>query len=474
MVIYNDAAGWPEIADGEGPSLILCDLEADNSQPENWGFSTTNTNVISGGSGNLIYATPGAPNDACSSTPYIFFENVLDDVDEGDITGNFRLSLANTGDMDTASVTLNIVGGSATDGTDYVLNSSLVTFSSDGNGGVSDGEFSISLLDDLDVEGSETIILNLINADGAVIGATGNMVITIVDNDGINPDVYPLLEIQDVTTTDDQGIVDSIAVTGELRGIVYGVNLLPGGLLFTIVDKNDNDDGIAVFSSGTDYDYSVTEGDEVSVIGTIGQSRGLQQIEADSVILLSSGNALFGPEFTTELDESTESKLIRINNLTIVSVENGTDGDNYTVSDGTNEYIMRIDADTELFGTTLPSNFDAIGIGGQFSSSTTAPFDDGYQFLPRYTDDILDLVNTIDPTLANDIQIMPNPVRDELFIKSDLNIDQVLIHNNLGQLVNSFNSIANQSIDVSDYTNGVYQVSFIIKDRTWTTLFIKQ
>ncbi len=474
MVIYNDAAGWPEIADGEGPSLSLCDLEADNGQPASWGFSTTNTNVISGGSGNFIYATPGAANDACPTSPYIFFENGLEDVSEGDIMATFRMSLANTGDMDTASVSLNIVGGTATNGTDYVLNNTVVTFGSDDIGGVSEGTFSISLLDDTDVEGSETIILNLSDANGATIGSTGNLVITIVDNDGIDPDFYPLLEIQDVSTVDDQGVVDSNFVTCELRGIVYGINLSPGGLLFTIVDKNDNDDGIGVFAGGTNYGYTVNEGDEVSVIGTIGQFRGLQQIVADSVFLLSSGNPLFDPEFTTNLGEEEESKLIRINNLSIVSVVTGATGDNYTVTDGTNEYVMRIDADTDLFGTTLPTNFDAIGIGGQFNPTVTAPFDAGYQFLPRYLSDILDLVNTNDPTLANDISIMPNPVTDQLFIKSDLNIDQVLIHNNLGQLVNTFNSISNQTIDVSDYTNGIYQVSFIVADRAWTTMFVKQ
>ena len=472
MVIYQDAAGWPEIADGEGPSLSLCDLESDNSQSASWGFSTTNTNVISGGSGNFIYATPGAANDACSTTPYIFFENGLEDVSEGTPMPIFRLSLANTGAMDTATVMLNIIGGSAIDGTDYVLNNTLVTFGSNGVGGVSEGEFSLSILDDILVEGSETIILKLSDANGAVIASVGELVITIVDNDGIDPDFYPLLEIQDVSTVDSIGVVDSVDVTCELRGIVYGVNLRSGGLEFTIIDKTDNDDGIGVFSGSTDFGYTVAEGDEVSVIGTVGQFRGLQQITADSVILLSQNNSLFAPEFTTRLDEDEESKLIRINNLTIVSVATGATGDNYTVTDGTNEYTMRIDAENELFGTTLPTNFDAIGLGGQFDSDE--PFDEGYQFLPRYAADILTLVNTNDPTLANDIRIMPNPVTDQLFIKSDLNIDQVLIHNNLGQLVNTFNRTSIQTIDVSNYANGVYQVSFIVADRSWTTLFVKQ
>ena len=216
------------------------------------------------------------------------------------------------------------------------------------------------------------------------------------------------------------------------------------------------------------------EGDEVSVIGEIGQFRGLQQIVADSVFLLSTGNPLFGPEFTTSLGESEESKLIRINNLSVVSVVNTGTGDNYTLTDGPNEYVMRIDADTELFGTTLPSNFDAIGIGGQFNPSTNAPFDAGYQFLPRFFSDIIDLVNTNDPSLANDILMMPNPVKNQLFIKSDLVIDQILIHNNLGQLISSIKSGSNQSIDVSNYTNGIYQITFVVEDRSWTTMFVKQ
>jgi len=31
-----------------------------------------------------------------------------------------------------------------------------------------------------------------------------------------------------------------------------------------------------------------------------------------------------------------------------------------------------------------------------------------------------------------------------------------------------------ESIDVSNYINGVYQISFIVENRTWTTMFVKQ
>ncbi|MEM8909683.1 MAG: lamin tail domain-containing protein, partial [Bacteroidota bacterium] len=105
-VTYDDDAPWAEIADGEGPSLILCDLDADNDVAENWGFSTNNTGIVSGGSGNLIYASPGAPNGPCASNPHLFFENGLEDVDEGDLSVDIRLLLANVGNNDTVDVEL--------------------------------------------------------------------------------------------------------------------------------------------------------------------------------------------------------------------------------------------------------------------------------------------------------------------------------------------------------------------------------
>lgn len=475
FVPYNDNDPWAEIADGEGPSLILCDPETDNSIAENWGFSTNNTGVVSGGSGNLIYASPGAANVACPTAPHIFFENGLDDVDEGAMSIDIRLSLANTGINDTADVELMIMSSStATDGFDFTLSSNIVSFSPDEPGGVSEGVFTIFILDDPDIEGSETIVLTLKNpTNGAVIASTGDMVITIVDNDGVSPNQYPLYEIQDVTTNDMDVVPDSIGVACELRGIVYGVNLNPGGLEFFIVDKNDNDDGIGVFDFN-DFGYTVQEGDEVAVLGTINQFNGLTQIRADSVILLTEDNPLFDPEFVTGLDEDTESKLVRINNLTVVTqTPTGTSGINYEVTDGTNTYTMRVDADTDLFGTILPANFDAIGIGSQFDDSDV-PLDEGYQFLPRYTADILELVNTEDLKLASEIEFYPNPTTDRLVVESEIQLAEIQISNILGQQVKTWNNVGlNQTLDVSQLGEGMYLITFKTKDAQWTTSFVK-
>mgnify|MGYP001798990964 CR=1 FL=1 len=75
---------------------------------------------------------------------------------------------------------------------------------------------------------------------------------------------------------------------------------------------DDANDGIAVFNGSNDFGYTVTEGDEVTVRGTISQFNGLTQINADTVFMNSMDNSLFDPTEVAVLDESTESQLIRL------------------------------------------------------------------------------------------------------------------------------------------------------------------
>lgn len=67
-VTYNDDEPWPEDADGDGAFLILDDLNADNSLPENWGTANIlNSNNFELGQNLRIY-----PNPVAST---IFIEN---------------------------------------------------------------------------------------------------------------------------------------------------------------------------------------------------------------------------------------------------------------------------------------------------------------------------------------------------------------------------------------------------------------
>lgn len=192
----------------------------------------------------------------------------------------------------------------------------------------------------------------------------------------------------------------------------------------------------------------------------------------DSVVLLSQGNALFDPEFVTELDEDTESKLIRINNLSVVSSMDAA-GTNYIVTNGSDEFLMRIDGDVDIFGTTLPATFDAIGIGGQ-RTEVDGPFDTDYQFLPRYMADILGPVSTINPELEKDIRFFPNPTSDFLTLDLSIDLDQLQITNTLGQVIKTVaKPRQNERVDVSSLPSGYYHLTFSNDSGQWTGTFVK-
>jgi hypothetical protein len=86
--------------------------------------------------------------------------------------------------------------------------------------------------------------------------------------------------------------------------------------------------------------------------------------------------------------------MIQLKCIEIVDLADWTNeepGFTLTVTDGTNEYDLRIDADADIFGTDAPGGvFSVSGIGGQFDSSS--PYDEGYQIQPRYLADMTDFV----------------------------------------------------------------------------------
>lgn len=201
---------------------------------------------------------------------------------------------------------------------------------------------------------------------------------------------YPVYTIAKVTTNNADGVADSLDVPCQLQGIVYGINIrgAGNGLQFTIIDAENN--GIGVFSSTKDFGYTVAEGDEVIVRGMIDQFNGLTQIIPDTLWRVSQNNTLVAPTVVTTLDESTESQLVLIENVSLVDPNdwsNSGTGFNVDITNGMDTFLMRIDADTDIFGLDAPSGtFDITGIGGQFDFST--PLDGGYQILPRSIQDI--------------------------------------------------------------------------------------
>ncbi len=295
----------------------------------------------------------------------------------------------------------------------------------------------------------------------------------------LNAQTYPLYDIGAVTTLDSNGEPDSINVHCELRGIVYGVNLRPNGLQFTIIDPNNADDGISALVGNGNWGYTVNEGDEVACQGEISHFNGLAQMFLDSVYLVSTGNALHDPEVITgPINESTESKLIKIFNLTWTSPGQWSpsgSGFNINATDGTTTYQIRIDNDVDLFNMSIPDEpFNITAIGSQYD--TNGPFNSGYQMLPRYSADIEDYVPPVSTDEINlvEVQMYPNPASDVLFVTSEVVLDKISVHNLLGQKVMDITPSSNNThVSVKELPAGLFIMTFEKDGHTWSEEWLK-
>jgi phosphatidylserine/phosphatidylglycerophosphate/cardiolipin synthase-like enzyme len=140
--------------------------------------------------------------------------------------------------------------------------------------------------------------------------------------------------------------------------------------------------------------------------------------------------------------EEHESKLIRINNVTINATGNFASGTNYNITDPTGSITqgLRIDNDVNsIIGQPIPTAaIDIIGILGQYDPSV--PHSTGYQLMPRYFDDLLydNSPLILNPVIASNITpnsftVYFNTARNgdsqvKYGLTPDLELDSVIIN----------------------------------------------
>ncbi|MDI1235704.1 MAG: Calx-beta domain-containing protein [bacterium] len=250
----------------------------------------------------------------------------------------------------------------------------------------------VPILNDNLHESTETGLFILTPFLNAKAGKPDTLRLFILDDDIVE---YPINKVTTYKVA--TGIADSINTKCKLRGLVYGVNLqptgTPNGFLFTLIDGTG---GIQVINSTGNKGYTVAEGDSIYVIGTIGQAGGMVQLQSiDSLIKLASGRTLKKTTVVNTFDESTESKLIRLN---VVKLANPSQWPSNSMAantvakvklvNQTDSFTLYIDSETDIDGTPAPIGFiNVIGLGGQ--SDATSPFTSNYHIAPRRLSDIL-------------------------------------------------------------------------------------
>jgi hypothetical protein len=271
-------------------------------------------------------------------------------------------------------------------------------------------------------------------------------------------DPYPGRSILTVTSTNQDGVPDSLGINCKLSGIVYGINQRPTGLQFTIIDEQNN--GIALYNGSGDLGYTVKEGDLIEVKGKIAQFRGLTQLELFEVKKLSENNTLVSPKQVTIFEEVDESSLIMVSNLSFVNPSQWTgsgSGFNVTMTNGSSEFTIRIDNDVDLYSKPIPANgpFQVVGLLGQFVPQQTPPYSGGYQLLPRYMMDFISSSNTEENhSSIFELNISPNPANDRFRINSEKKIESVKIYDSKGKLVQE--NLGQNVIEIFQLLPGIY------------------
>ncbi len=218
----------------------------------------------------------------------------------------------------------------------------------------------------------------------------------------------------------------------------------------------DTTGGVNIFGSGLgNTDFNV--GDQYQVIGVVGMYNGKTEVLIDSLSQLTYLSTVGEPEpmvlSIAEImsdPESYEGMLVRIQH--VYNTGNGdawpAEGSNANVEisdDSTNTFTMRIDKDTDIDGSSEPTwPKDVVGVISQYDNS--APYDAGYQILPRSLNDI-QTATAIEPVAKNTLPThfrlfpnFPNPFNPTTHVVFDVPVGnkdrvQVAIYNVLAQKV---------------------------------------
>ena len=439
---YDD--GWAIETDGGGASLVLCDVKSDNNLAENWIAATTGTGVMI--NGKEIKANPNAAS-GCPTSMTLEDDNVSTLIDVPatfDVLGN---------DIIPSPVTSMTVGTPSMGGTATVNADNKIDYTPPaGQCGIVD-VFQYTV-----VSGGDTKM------------ATVNVTVSC----------SPAYSIGVITTEDADGVADSIGVACSITGVVYGVDMIGGGgIQFTLIDAAG--DGIQVRHGSMDLGYTVTEGDELTVVGEVGQFRGLTQFVPATITKNSAGNTLLAPTVVTTLGEGTESRLVKLENMHLVdpSKWKASGSFNVDITDGgTDTLTLRIDSDTDVSGYAdfpayLAFGFHLTGIGGQYDSSS--PYTGGYQIFPRYVEDFDIILGVNDPALQQKIKLYPNPTNDVFVIAAtDLQVDEIRLVNIMGQTLQQVVAPnQTQSISLAGFPQGTYFVQ-ITAGNSFTTMKVEK
>ena len=313
----------------------------------------------------------------------------------------------------TATATLKL-SGSIQAGDTYVIYNNNANESIKSKGNLANGSV-------INFNGDDAVVLKKANAVIDSLGQVGTRVnnmadltlvrkATITSGDTVIDDAFEptkewdKLPIDDVSNLGKHSMDGSSVEPGtpvEIKSIEQA-RALPLGETVTIkavvaaklkntISVQDETGGLAVRPATLD----AAVGDEVTLTGTLADYKGLLQLDGAKMVEKKSNVGSPTPKAVTgaEVAEENESRLVKAKNIKILSVEDGSTWANYTVTDGTTEFVVR--DETKTLNLAVGKTYDSI-------TGIVQQFDNVYQVIPRSTSDIIEdasVVQSVTPSV---------------------------------------------------------------------------
>jgi plastocyanin len=437
-VAYKPADGWPPAANGQGPSLVLCDYDADNNNPVNWAAAITPTGFLVN---NVeILANPGADSQ-CPGGPVIGFSGTTSTVVEDAGIATFAVTIS-AGNANLTKVTVNVSAAStASFFSDYNISVPFEVLFAPGVA-VDTQYFSAILVNDGDIESTESIIFELSNpTNNATIAPNASQfTVEIIDDDTPMTKALVISGVFDAQpgAAGTKGV--ELKATANIPDLsIFGVEAATNGNPPTAIDTPLP----AVSLSAGDCFYVCDDSTKFfDFFGFYPDLVGSAAfINGDDVIALYENNIIVdvfgepGVDGTGTPWEYTDGWAYRKNGT-------GPDGMTFVLDNWTYSGIDALEG--------VPNNASA----------------------PNPFPTCMYLTSTQESQLSQHIRFSPNPAGGFLFLETDLLLESVTIVNTLGRPVLSWKNPGNK-LDLNGLAKGVYFITFQAGGARWSSTLVR-
>lgn len=242
---------------------------------------------------------------------------------EGGPDTTIGFTLTRTGDLSQALTVTYSVGGTATAGADYSPTpTGTVTFGVGANTAVVD----LSVLDDPDLEPSETVVLTVLDGATYDVGAQGGSAQAVISSDEVAITKISLVQGSGAASgMVGQTVTIEAIVTGDFQNNDGDAARNTGGFFVQeeVVDSDGNpltSEGLFIFGGTT----NVNPGDIVRVTGVISEFNGLTELTATNIQVVQAGAVSDLSTLTTDITlpgdlEAFEGMMVRVTQNLVVT-----------------------------------------------------------------------------------------------------------------------------------------------------------